>query len=207
MWADIDCLLEGLIAAKPSFAGGLEQLFAYCKLAAPEYEQLWTALRQLDYKSDIDRLTAWIRDVLTEEPPDATINSLWFGLVNWELSDGLETTRLYIGGSATFDPSSPSNEFVCSLVYRPQSAYADSHILTTIYRRMAATSDEGIWPLGEPLLCHGYVALVLINWLDGPVGDLMLGDAAYRAVVFGHDEGSTYRLDVLQRGGAVRDSK
>ena len=63
---------------------------------------------------------------------------------------------------------------------------------------MEAITKGRVSYLGEPFLCHGYLALVVSNWCHGPMRTTMLGNAAIRAVVMGHDSGDFYRMAVLR---------
>jgi hypothetical protein len=57
----------------------------------------------------------------------------------------------------------------------------------------------GISDIAEAFLCHGYLALLVSQWCNGPMSAIMLGEARERAVVMGHDSGDFYRMAVLRR--------
>jgi hypothetical protein len=71
-------------------------------------------------------------------------------------------------------------------------------VLTRLYRDLELIQEGNIFYLGEPFLCHGYLALLVSNWCRGPMRKYLLGGAPIRAVVMGHDSGDFYRMSVLQ---------
>jgi hypothetical protein len=105
---------------------------------------------------------------------------------------------MYVGGSSGFDPTSDSNEWVCELSWQPNGRYPTSQVLTELYRSLEAHTENDVSYLGESFLCHGYLALVVSNWCHGPMRATLLGNAAVRAVVIGHDSGDFYRMAVLK---------
>ena len=147
---------------------------------------------------DAENLTKWLKHLLAEEAPPAEVNGIWCGLNNPILADGEPSCQMYIGGSSTFDPNSESNEWVCRLTWWPEGRYSASKVLTEIYRSVEAVSKNKVSYLGEAFLCHGYLALVVSHWCNGPMRAALLGDAPIRAVVIGHDSGDFYRMAVLR---------
>lgn len=197
MWSDMPGLLEAILRERPSLRQGMESLLDYCQEAAPAHKSVWDSLRAIDFEADADRLSAWVNDVFASEPPAAEINGLWFGLYNPcrdpEL-EGLpeETSQLYVAGSSSYDANDFWNGWLYQLEYRPTSGYANSRVIPAIYDGVAATGDDNCFPLGEPILCHGYIALVLSTWIDGPMKLALLGNAPLRGIAFGHDGGDPY---------------
>lgn len=179
-------------------ASGMGWWFDYCEKVASEREALWKRLRNLDFQKDADNLSQWLKRLLKKEPPPEKISGLWFGLFNPVLDDGDPSCQMYVGGSSAFDPDSDSNEWACQLSWRPKGQYSTSQVLTELYRPVEAITKGQVSYLGEPFLCHGYIALVVANWCHGPMRANLLGDAAVRAVVMGHDSGDFYRIAVLR---------
>jgi len=192
------------VAINPvSLASGMGPWFDYCEKVAPEQKTLWKRLRKLDFEKDAERLTQWLQRLLKKDPPPDTINGLWFGLHNPVLDDGEPSCQMYVGGSTGFDKRSDSNEWVCQQTWTPKGRYSSSHVLTELYRPLEVITENQVSYLGEPFLCHGYLALVVSNWCHGPVHTTLLGNAAIRAVVIGHDSGDFYRMAVLRAGSAA----
>lgn len=192
------------VAAHPApLASGMGPWFDYCEKVAPEQEMLWKQLRKLDFETDAANLTTWLQEVLNQEPPPESINGLWFGLFNPVFDDGNASCQMYIGGASGFDPLSNSNEWVCQLSWRPKGQYSTSQVLDELYRRVDPVAENDVWYLGEPFLCHGYLALVVSNWCRGPMRTNLLGDATIRAIVMGHDSGDFYRMAVIRAGSAT----
>jgi hypothetical protein len=179
-------------------ASGMGRSFDYCEKAAPQSKSLWQRLRKLDFDIDAENLTKWLKHLLAEEPPPAEVNGIWCGLHNPILDDGEPSCQMYIGGSSTFDPHSESNEWVCRLTWWPEGRYSTSKVLTEMYRSVEAVTENKASYLGEAFLCHGYLALVISHWCNGPMRATLLGDAPIRAVVIGHDSGDFYRMAVLR---------
>ena len=187
------------IAVKPQpVSSGMSQWFDYCEEVAPKNKSLWSRLRKLDFERDADGLTKWLQGLLESDPPAKKINGLWFGLYNPVLDDGEPSCQMYVGGSTAFDPASVSNEWVCQLTWSPEGRYSTSPVLTKLYRSVEAITRNNVNYLGEPFLCHGYLALLVSHWCNGPMSTAMLGTAPKRAVVIGHDSGDLYRMAVLQ---------
>jgi len=176
---------------------GMGDWFRYCEQVAPEHLSLWQRLRTLDFESDQERLTGWLTSLFQAEPPPRTINGLWFGLHNPILDDE-PSCQLYVSGSSSFDPARDSDEWVCQTDWWPNGRYSHSEVLAELYRAINGLTENDASYLGEPFLCHGYVALLVSEWCHGPVHKLLLGEAGIRAVAMGHDSGDFYRMAVLQ---------
>ena len=184
-------------------ATGMGQWFDYCEEVAPEQGLLWKRLRELDFEKDARGLSKWIERLFNNETPPDSINGLWFGLYNPILDDDEPTCQMYVGGAAGFDPGSDSNDCVCQLTWSPEERYPESPILTDLYRSLQGMTENDVIFLGEAFLCHGYLALIVSNWCHGPMRTILLGNAAIRAVVMGHDSGDFYRMAVLRAGSAA----
>ena len=62
--------LIAITAAHPQpVATGLTTWFDYCERVAPAQQPLWQQLRQLDFDADERRLTDWLSQLLSAEPP------------------------------------------------------------------------------------------------------------------------------------------
>ncbi len=192
------------IAANPApVATGMAPWFDYCEKVAPDQKSLWKRLRKLEFEKDANNLSQWLKGLLKKEPPPDNVNGLWFGLHNPTLDDGESSCQMYVGGSTGFDPDSDSNEWVCQQTWTPKGRYSSSQVLTELYRPLESVTKNQVSYLGEPFLCHGYLALVVSSWCHGPMRKPLLGNSAIRAVVMGHDSGDFYRMAVIRAGSAA----
>jgi hypothetical protein len=198
MFAQSARMIADVATNPPPIASGMGRWFDYCDKVAPECKSLWKRLRKLDFDKDAENLTKWLRLLMTKEKPPKTVNGLWFGLYNPVMNDGEVSCQMYAGGSTAFDPKSDSNEWVCQLSWSPEGRYAASKVLTDLYRPVEAVTKNQVSYLGEAFLCHGYLALVVSQWCNGPMGVILLGAGRVRAVVIGHDSGDFYRMAVLR---------
>jgi hypothetical protein len=200
MFAQSRRMIDDIASNPRPLTAGMGQWFDYCDKVAPEQAPLWKRLRKLDFEEDARGLSKWLKRVLRSEPPPTDINGLWFGLYNPVLGDGEPSCQMYVSGSSAFEPDSVSNEWVCQLSWSPKGRYSASQVLTELYRPVEAITKNQVCYLGEPFLCHGYIALVVSSWCHGPMRATLLGNAPFRAIVFGHDSGDFYRLAVLRAG-------
>lgn len=192
LFRDVPKMIQRCVTKHTNLNDGMHLWIDYCEKQFPA--GVWSRLRKLDYDADYDRLTLWAVDLLRDEPPSSTINGLWFGLFNPCDDDGKNAAcQVYLAGSKRYGKP----DWPCAPEYWPEGRYADSHILPELYRRCEKLKDDGSY-LGEAVLCHGYIALVLARWCRGPIRDRLLGKAKSRAVAFGHDSGDIYSIDVIQ---------
>ncbi len=199
LFGDLSRMIAEVATSPRPVDAGMAQWLDYCQKAAPRHRGVWRRLRKLDYTDDVRELTQWLLDLLKREPPPQTINGLWFGLYNPILDDGAPTCQMYFAGSTHFDSRSESNEWVCELSDRPVGGYPRSRVLSELYRAVEAIDGDNITCLGEPFLCHGYLALLVSAWCSGPLRKHLIGTAPARAVVIGHDSGDFYRMAILHR--------
>ena len=174
MFQDSARMIADVASNPPPITSGMASWLDYCDNVAPECRVLWQQLRALDFDNDANDLTMWLTRLFGEEPPPKEINGLWFGLYNPVFDDGEASCQMYIGGSAAFDPNSDSNEWACQLSYFPVRRYSTSPVLTALYRPVEAITANNVYYLGEPFLCHGYLALVVSHWCNGPVRKVLL---------------------------------
>jgi hypothetical protein len=187
------------IATNPvPIASGMGRWLDYCDEVAPECKSMWDRLRNLEYDSDAENLTNWLSRLLRREPPPENVNGLWFGLYNPILEDGKPSCQMYVSGSSGFDPGSSLNEWACDISWFPEGRYSPSEVLKELYRRVDSITENRVGYLGESFLCHGYLALVVSQWCNGPIRASLLGNAPVRAVVIGHDSGDAHRMAVLR---------
>jgi hypothetical protein len=189
-------MIETLVRNRTPIRKGMATLLDLCNRVQPA--SVWHPLLHLDYENDARRRTDWLRNLLTEEPPLADINGLWFGLYNPYLRDGLATSCLYLAGSRRFDSHKDPREWACRAEYLPEGRYSSSSILKTIYRTVNA-ERSGVTGLGEYTLCLGFSCLLVAEWCRGPMRAKLLGSAPLRGVAVGFDSGDAVLIDVLTR--------
>lgn len=195
MYGDVDQRIENLIRDRVSVPAGMKELIHFCTEFQPS--SVWPALMKLDFEQDQRDLSAWLRDLLANEPPGTAITGFWFGLFNPYLEDGQPTSCLYLAGSQRFDPNRQVVDWHCGPEYFPEGRYSKSVVLTAIYRKVSENDD--VSALGEYSLCLGYACLVVANWCRGAMREELLAAAEVRGVAVGFDSGDLVMIDVLRR--------
>jgi hypothetical protein len=187
--------IEQLVRDSAPVRAGMLDLLRLCAKAKPS--AIWSRFRDLDFESDQEAMTKWLRQLLKNEPPPAAINGLWFGLFNPYLDDGQPTCCLYLAGSERFDPGMSDPDWACGPEYFPEGRYSSSRVLTTIYREANAAEGE-VGGQAEYALCLGYSSLVIAQWCRGPLRQELRGGVALRGVAAGFDSGDVLLIDVLR---------
>ncbi len=67
-----------VLTSHATVADGMAQLIDFC--ADQESWRGWSALLELNFAADEERLKRWLQGVLTKEPPQKSIKAFWFGL-------------------------------------------------------------------------------------------------------------------------------
>lgn len=88
--------IEDMTKTSPSVSFGMTNLLDYCasKLSNP----VWSKIQDVDFDSDVQNLSNWLKHVLLVESPSGEIKAFWFGLYN-PVKDGKVSCGLYISGS------------------------------------------------------------------------------------------------------------
>lgn len=191
LFQDSTSITKAIIESNESVDQAMQRAFAYCSDIAPEYQQLWSELSGLDFLSGNAALMEWIVKLLQEEPPSPSINALRFGLYNPGSEDGGDSCDLYCSGSSRFDAKDPHTEWFCAPEYWPDGRYANSKVMELLCRDVDQLDGVASY-LGEAVLCHAYVAAVLVSWCNGELSGVLKGVEGTRVVAFGHDDGDTY---------------
>ena len=180
-----------------SVTKGMNALLDYTAQAQPS--AMWEVLRRLDYEEDAAALRAWLRQVLTEEPPPQGVRAYWFGIFN-PVVDEEVSCAFYVSGP-TEDYTPDTLDWACwtDETYLPQDRYAPSPVLHALYR--AAQGVDGAELLGEYTLCLGYACLAVAEVMRSLDPVLFLGDADERPVAVGFDEGDGLPLGTVTNGG------
>lgn len=188
---DVNSILHSIIEANESVQEAMKLAFAYCCQVAPGQQKLWSELSRLDFEADRQLLTEWIIELFQSEPPSSDINALRFGLYNPGSEDGGDSCDLYCSGSSRFDAKDPHTEWFCAPEYWPDGRYANSKVMELLCRDVDQLDGAASY-LGEAVLCHAYVAAVLVSWCNGELSVVLKGVDGTRVVAFGHDDGDTY---------------
>jgi hypothetical protein len=187
-----------------SVADGMNGLIDQCEkeLSHPD----WAKLRHIDH-GNLTSLRSWLETPFRVEPPTKPLKGIWFGLFNPCHADGTPTADIYVCGSERFDPDPGSNEWACGPDWWPDSRYANSAVLTEIYR-IAYSSDpndnDAVEKLGihaEYFLCLGYGAFAVKALLNLVDPSLILGTAPSLGIAVGFDAGDFLLLGQLTPAG------
>lgn len=133
---DLDALLQTL----DSPAEVLEQL---TRLGARQREwKTWKRLAQHDYEAAEEDLSAWLSDLLREDPPPPETQAFFFGLFDAEDEAGKHTFGLQLTGSTFFAPFDREFTWAAEPDWVPEDRFAPEGILDEIYRLSADAPRE-----------------------------------------------------------------
>ena len=196
--------IVGELARRRPVAESMAALIDRCEASRPHPD--WAKLRALPY-ADLSPLVDWVQVPLREEPPDAPLKGLWFGLFNPCPDGRTPVADIYICGSGRFDPDPHDNGWAVGPDWWPDARYADSAVLADIYRfayRQGARVAEQKGCLGndaEYPLCLGYGAFAIREVLGRVEPSLVLGASASLGVAVGFDSGDFVLLGELGPSG------
>ncbi len=179
------------VVANLSPATAMAKIIADCEAMRPHHD--WSKFRELPY-DDMSDLEEWISRVLNTEPPNPSINGLWFGLFN-PIYDGQPVADIYICGSTRFDADPDESEWAVGPEWWPEHRYAHSTILAAIYR--TAYTANGLANDAEYPLCLAYGALATKQLLNVYGRDLILPATKSVGVATGFDSGDFILLGKL----------
>jgi hypothetical protein len=179
----------------------MKEIVAICEKNLPHKD--WQRFARIDFDSDVTRLHKWIPRVYKREPPPFLTLGLYFGLCNpGTLNEygepGRVSADMYIGMLGQYQRSDPKFKWLWGdLRHYPDSGYARSTALRSIYRIAYADEDDGLGNEAEFPLCLAFGALAVRSILrnervEHPVG-----------VVVGFEEGDCLRIGELTEAGFV----
>lgn len=197
MFEDVTRMIEVTAKQQLPVSNSMQVWLQYCRDSAPDLQSTWDEISRLDFDADFRYLTRWVTDLIRTEPLPPEVNGLWFGMFNPILDDGRPTCQVYLAGSTRFDKSEPYSDWQCGPEYWPNGRYANSEILTAIYRMFESIEDEVNY-LGEGCLCQGYFACVIANWCGSPLADSLMGADRQRAITMGFDSGDMHFIHLPQ---------
>ena len=191
-------------ARKRSVGESMDALIDRCEAVRPHPD--WARLRALPY-SDLSALREWIEQPFRDEPSDAPLKGLWFGLFNPCPDGRTPVADVYVCGSKRFDPDPLDNSWAVGPDWWPDARYAESTVLTDLYRiayrqgagrkeREAAIGNDAEYPL-----CLGYGAFAVRELLKQVEPKLILGKSKSLGIAVGFDSGDFLLLGQLDASG------
>ena len=195
--------VTALVLGSSGIVRGMADIFDLCEQWHPATD--WQPVRRLAYEEDVLRLSDWLRDVLTNEPPDPTIGAYWFGLFE-PIVDGLPKCGLYVAGAEAYDPDVPDADAFCGPSYWPERRYAHSDVLNELYRFGSRQSD-GARAEAHYALCLAYSGLAVCSIIERVGPELLLGGRSTRSVAYGFDSGDCNPLGWIEKDSLRRVAK
>jgi hypothetical protein len=173
--------IVGELAHERSVAESMNSLIDLCESARPHPD--WAQLRSLPY-GNLWQLFEWLQTPFSEERPTRPLRGLWFGLFN-PCPDGRNPVAdIYVCGSERFEAVENDNSWAVGPDWWPESRYAESDILASIFRiaypeggRGADLSALSLCNDAEYPLCLGYGAFAVRELLGMAEPALILGDS------------------------------
>ena len=141
-----------LVRRDLTLGAAMRELIDWCAKRRPHRD--WQPLRDLDFAAELRRLRSWCHNVISEEPPDASITGIYFGLFNPTYSS-VTVADLYVAGGVVSD-----GEWIPAVRnhWWPERRYARSQLLAQLYR-VAYRSARGLGNDAEYPLALGFAVL------------------------------------------------
>ncbi|MGO9010730.1 MAG: hypothetical protein ACLQPN_11565 [Bryobacteraceae bacterium] len=194
--ADTYGVVSGLMRYDVDAVSGVKRLIEHCNGLLPG--AVWSEIAALNFAKDSDDLKQWLHDLLETEMPEDSITAFWFGLFDEARTDGRCFTRLYLSGSASYDPDDKAANWACSAAYVPKGRYADSQVLRSMSAIMGVAGGEAS-RLGSYVLPLGYASLAVAEACRRLPRHLLLGGRTSRAAAVGFDSGDFITLPLINR--------
>lgn len=220
---------EAIVVNSRDAAADFRKLCHLCREMMPH--PVWNELAVLDVQSDLHTIEQWARMVLTKEPPGASIDAFWFGLMEEWTDEGGTGTTLYLSGAEEFDAEDDSFDWTIDPAYLPEGRHVHSEILAELARRSDEFADEemveddqdewveeseedfseeedfedelleSVSSLISYFLTLGYAGLAVGHLCRTLDIKVLLGGATPRVVAVGFDEGDAIILGELAADG------
>jgi hypothetical protein len=185
--------ISDLLGAQLSVPEFMRSLIDQHAAKYPQHD--WRPIHAIEWNEN-GRLSQWLDRLLIEEPPSRP-RVLWLGLFNPIINDQ-PTADLYIAGSKTWKADGDWWGVGRKTWWWPNSRYSNSRCLHELYQRCYPTGPGND---GENLLGLGYAARVLVELVQPPHRERLLGGSAKVALAVGWDSGSPFELGMLNTGG------
>ncbi|HPA17462.1 MAG TPA: hypothetical protein PLU30_06915 [Verrucomicrobiae bacterium] len=160
----------------------------------------WAALKSLDFNADYARLTDWMHALLDEAPLPDDITGLFFGMLYPSSESPHKNVAIFTTGSRRAPVSGEEilREWTLDDHYSPENCIQQSEVLSAIYRLVTAAVLDGISEREKALeMCFQWTALVVAEWLCGPMRRRLLGGARVRRIFAGMDFFMGFNFGVL----------
>lgn len=185
--------ISELLSAQLSVRDFMRSLIDLHAAKYPQYD--WRPIHAIEW-NEHERLSHWLDQLLIEEPP-SRLRVLWLGLHN-PIIDDQPTADLYIAGSKTWEADGDWWGVGRKTWWWPNFRHSNSRCLQELYQRCYPTGPGND---GENLLGLGYAARVLVELVEPPHREGLLGGSAKVALAVGWDSGSPFELGVLGKNG------
>jgi hypothetical protein len=100
------------------------------RLSGTRKSSIWSRLRRLPYRKEIEAYRPFLGDLVRREPPPFALQGLWFGIGS-PIRDGRTTIDAYVFGSDVYDPD--DEEWAQRADWEPRSSDLSSGILSNIH--------------------------------------------------------------------------
>ena len=159
----------------------------------------WAALKSLDFNADYARLTDWMQSLLDEAPLPDDITGLFFGMLYPSSESPHKNVSVFMIGSRRAPVSGADNdEWTRDGHHSPEMCIQQSEVLSAIYRMVTAAALDGITERERAIgMCFQWTALVMAEWLCGPMRRRLLGGARVRRIFVGMDFFMGFNFGVL----------
>ena len=136
--------------------------------------------------------------VLLSDPPQVSINGLYFGLFDGTEDNVKRFCRLYICGSARFDPTDESGDWTVEPAYFPRGRYSPSTVLRQLSDEAQKCGSE-VMGFIEYGLCLGYASLAVKESRTKLMGKPGLQHALLLPMAVGFDSGDIFLLPATEQ--------
>jgi hypothetical protein len=177
-------------------ADAMRELIDWCSSHQPCDD--WKRFRDLDFMAELGRLGTWLDDVLSAEPPKASVTGIYFGLFNPQYDDDEgPVADIYVAGGIYGDDDWLS---AVSQHWWANGRYARSQLLAQIYR-IAYESPSSLGNNAEYPLVLGFGVFAAKHLCLSIKPRLLGGGGGSRWITVGFESGDVLTLGQLSASG------
>jgi hypothetical protein len=192
-----DSWVEELLARRTPLAEVMREMVCareakwfkiWCHEPAPQPD--WAALQSLDYDRDFAQLTDWMQTLLDESPIPDDITGLFFGMLYPSNDSPHKNVAVFMTGSRrALDPGADDlREWTRDSDYSPENGVHHSEVLGAFFRLVTAAVLDGFTERDRAIeMCLRWSALVVAEWLRGPMRRRLVGRIGGRKIFVGMD--------------------
>ena len=160
-----------------------------------------SAVRAIDFGSNIDALRSWFRTLLQREPPDDDVIALYFGIFDRVIGVFRRRTapEMYVCGSIHFDAADTYGGWASGPVWFPKHRYPSIPSLRQLGK---ALPPEGLL---QGIIANAVVFAMAEDLVTHADRSLLLGDRPWLAVGCGYDSGDAYIVGYITQDGFLID--